>query len=60
MEAAMEAGVAWVEMTRGVFNKFGGPQDRGSHHDSERNNSDNNCFFVQGMGKITNKKTEQP
>lgn len=45
---------------RGGFNKFGGPRDQGSHHDSEQDNSDNSSISVQGMGKIINKKTGQP
>ncbi|XP_036033410.1 RNA-binding protein FUS [Onychomys torridus] len=36
---------------RGGFNKFGGPRDQGSRHDSEQDNSDNNTIFVQGLGE---------
>ncbi|EHB03809.1 RNA-binding protein FUS [Heterocephalus glaber] len=36
---------------RGGFNKFGGPRDQGSRHDSEQGNSDNNTIFVQGLGE---------
>lgn len=36
---------------RGDFNKFGGPRDQGSRHDSEQDNSDNNTIFVQGLGE---------
>ncbi|ELW70085.1 RNA-binding protein FUS [Tupaia chinensis] len=60
----------------GGFNKFGGPRDQGSRHDSEQDNSDN-TIFVQGLGENvtieslanyfkqigiikTNKKTRQP
>ncbi|KAG8140659.1 hypothetical protein E2320_003318 [Naja naja] len=37
----------------GGFNKFGGPRDQGSRHDSasEQDNSDNNTIFVQGLGE---------
>ncbi|KAF3817918.1 hypothetical protein GH733_013767 [Mirounga leonina] len=35
----------------GGFNKFGGPREQGSHHDSEQDNSDNTTIFVQGLGE---------
>jgi len=35
----------------GGFNKFGGPWDQGSRHDSEQDTSDNNTIFMQGRGE---------
>lgn len=35
----------------GGFNNFGGPQDQGSWHKSEQDNSVNNTIFIQSLGE---------